>query len=432
MKRLPLAVAFIVVSLGQHTVRAAAPALPPPSTAPSAAAPVEELLSEALSRAPSLAALRARLAAAREMVAPAGALPDPTVAIVLQDMSFPKWTVGSDQMSMIGPEVEQEIPYPGKRAARRAAAGADASVRASELERLQREIAAQVRTLYARVWALDRERTDLTAARELLDMLAATAASRYSVGGSDQEAVLKAQLEVSRLAERLDDLAAERAAAVAALNRLLDRPGGAPLGTTAELPPPALPAQPWEALAVQASPDVAVGQAAVVAAEKRVAVARLDFKPDFVTGAGGGLRGGYDPSVTLRFGLVLPIWRKEKQRPLLRAAESELAAARADERDAEAAARASAAELAARWRRADRVVELYRQAIVPQSSAAVDAARASYLVGRGDFLTVVDDFNRWLDARVGLARREADRFATWAEVEALIAPAQAEPTHKEN
>jgi outer membrane protein TolC len=75
--------------------------------------------------------------------------------------------------------------------------------------------------------------------------------------------------------------------------------------------------------------------------------------------------------------------------------------------------------LAAEWRRANRQIDLYRQAIVPQSSAAVDAARAAYLVGRGDFLTVVDDFNRWLDARVELARREADRFATWAEVQAL-------------
>jgi outer membrane protein, heavy metal efflux system len=426
VKRLSPAVAFVIVSLCYQTARAAAPAAPPASP------PVEALVSEALSRAPSLAAMRARLAAAREMVAPAGALPDPTVAVVLQDVSFPKWTVGSEQMSMIGPAVEQAIPFPGKRAARREEAGASAEVRASELERLRREIAAQVRTLYARVWSLDRERTDLSAARELLDMLAATAASRYSVGQTDQEAVLKAQLEVSRLAERLDDVGAERAAAVAALNHLLDRPGDTPLEPVAELPPPAVPPRPWEALAVQASPEVAVRQAAVLAAEKRVALARLDFKPDFVTGAGIGLRGGYDPSVTLRFGMVLPIWRREKQRPLLHAAENDLAAARADLRDAQAAARAAAAELGARWQRDERVVELYRQAVVPQSSAAIDDARASYLVGRGDFLTVVDDFNRWLDARVGLARREADRFATWAEVEVLIAPTQAEPTRKEN
>ena len=48
-----------------------------------------------------------------------------------------------------------------------------------------------------------------------------------------------------------------------------------------------------------------------------------------------------------------------------------------------------------------------------------DAARSSYLAGRGDFSSVVEDFNLWLDARVELARREADRYAAWAEIERL-------------
>ena len=57
---------------------------------------------------------------------------------------------------------------------------------------------------------------------------------------------------------------------------------------------------------------------------------------------------------------------------------------------------------------------------MPQTSAAVDAARSAYLAGRGDFSTVVEDFELWLEARTELARREADRFATWAELEAVL------------
>jgi outer membrane protein TolC len=76
--------------------------------------------------------------------------------------------------------------------------------------------------------------------------------------------------------------------------------------------------------------------------------------------------------------------------------------------------------LQADWRRAEKQIVRYRQAIIPQSSAAVDAARSSYLAGRGDFSTVVEDFRMWLEARSGLARREADRFVTWAELDALL------------
>lgn len=429
MKKLSFAVSFCMISLLCQSARAGAPPVPSPGAGGSAvsAPPVEDLVGAALEHSPSLEALRSRLAAAREMIAPAGALPDPMVEIVLQDMSFPKWTVGSDQMSMIGPEVRQDLPWPGKREARRAVARAAVASRGAEVEQLRRQIAMQVRTLYARLFALDRERKYLDAAREMLDMLAATAASRYAAGEDNQEPVLKAQLEASRLGERSDDLTAERATLVAALDRLLDHGGDEPLGEVMSLPSVAPPPPPWDELAIARSPEVAVRRADVAAAERRSAAARLDLKPDLTTGAAVGLRGGFDPAVTLRFGMTLPLWRQEKQAPLARAAELELEAARADLRDAQAQTRAEAARLAAEWNRAGRQVERYRQAIVPQTAATVDAARAGYLTGRGDFLTVVDDFNRWLDARVQLASREADMYSAWAQFQAL-----AGSTEKEN
>lgn len=384
-----------------------------------AALSVDVLVALALERSPSLAAQRSKLLAAREMVAPAGALPDPMVELMLADMGFPKYTVGTDEMSMIGPEVRQGLLYPGKRESRRLAARAESGIRGAELDQVARELIRQVRTIYARLFAVDRERQSLGAASELLDLLAATAAARYGVGEAEQEAVIKAQIEVSRVAERLDDLAADRAALAAALNRLLDQPGDAPIGAVADLPLPVVPPEPWAGLALAASSEVAVRRAAVDAAARRLDVARLELKPNLSAGAALGLRGGFDPAVTLRFGVELPLWKGEKQRPLIRAAEHELDMARAELRDAEASSRAEAARLAAEWRRAERQILRYREAILPQSSAAMDAARASYLAGRGDFSTVIEDFALWLDARVELARRQADRFITWAELEAL-------------
>jgi outer membrane protein TolC len=184
-------------------------------------------------------------------------------------------------------------------------------------------------------------------------------------------------------------------------------------------------------LAFASSPEVAVKRAALNAAERRLEVARLELKPNLSAGAALGLRGSFDPAVTLRFGVELPFWRRQKQEPAIRAAERELAVAEADLRDAQAAARAEATGLAAEWQRSEKQIQRYVQAIIPQTSAAMDAARSSYLAGRGDFLTVVDDFRRWLDARVQLASREAERFATWAEIEALIASPAGSQTGKE-
>ncbi|HEX9671104.1 MAG TPA: TolC family protein [Thermoanaerobaculia bacterium] len=397
----------------------AGPLAAQPLEAAPAAPPVEELVARALERAPALAARRAAVAAARLMEVPAAALPDPMVEGMLQNADFPDYTVGSEDMSMAGVELRQPLPYPGKRRARGEAAAAATALRAAELAAEERRVAAAVRSIYARLYALDRERETLAAARELVELLAATAAARYATGESEQEAVVKAQLQVSRLGEQLDDLAAERAAMGAELDRWLDLPAGAALGDVAALPSPSPPASGWEETALAAAPEVVVAQAAVAAAERRLALARLDLKPDFAPAAGLASRGSLGAVLTLRFGVELPFWRQRKQGPMVRAAEEELEVARQELRDAEAVAGAEAARLGARWLQAERQMLRYREAILPQSSTALDAARSSYLAGRGDFSTVIEDFDLWLQARVQLARREADRFAAWAELERL-------------
>jgi outer membrane protein TolC len=406
------ACAFVAVA--GLSLRVATAAETPP------APPVEALVAEALERAPALAAARARAAAAREMAAPAGALPNPMVELMLADVAFPSWTVGEDEMSMLAPEVRQAIPYPGKRRAARDVTHAEGDARDADLAAAQRALAAEVRIAYARLYALDRERQALAAAAELLDVLAATAAARYAVGDAEQGAVLRVQLEEQRVSERREDVTAERAAVVAALNRLRDRAGAEPLGVVAALPGVTVPPTPWEEAAVAASAEVARARAEATAAERRAAAVRLESKPDFLTGAAVGYRGSFDPIVTLRFGLELPLWRDERVRPMVRAAEMELETARAAVREAEAAARAAAAVLAAEWTRAERQVVRYREAIVPQTSAVVDAARSAYLAGRGDFPAVIEAFREWLDARAALAGREAERFRAWAAAQALL------------
>jgi outer membrane protein TolC len=114
----------------------------------------------------------------------------------------------------------------------------------------------------------------------------------------------------------------------------------------------------------------------------------------------------------------------------IRAAEHTAEAARFAVGEAQAEARAEATRLAAEWERAQAQILLYREGLLPQSQAALDAARASFTAGRGDFSTVIEDFQMWVEARAELASREADRFRTWAEAEALTSPAL--PMKEEN
>jgi outer membrane protein TolC len=387
------------------------------ATAPS----VETLIRDALAHSTSVGALRARLEAARQMARVPG-LPNPIIEVMVQDDGFPKWTVGEMEMSMVQVGITQSFPPPGRVGAQKAVGRAEADVREAEYDAVRRQVVSQVRALYGRLYALDQEGEALGSGSALLETLAQAAMDRYSANRTEQEAVLKAQLSSSRLRERRNDLETERASMVAALNQLLDRPANASIGRVASLPDVQVPDTGWDSLAVVRSSAVQARRAAVEAAERRVRLARTGFWPEFMAGSDVGFRGKLDPVVSFRLGVGLPLWEARRTRYEVRAAEAELQMAQEDQRDAEAMVRSVAARLGAEWRRSTDQTRLYREALIPQSEAALDAARTSFLAGRVDFSTLIEDFQMWLESRAQLAAREAERFSTWAELESLIAP----------
>lgn len=393
------------------------------NTGKNTAAPsVEELVSEALQHSPAIHAARSRLAASRELILPASALPDPEVMFSLEENidspSSPEFTKGEITL-------KQAFPFPGKRAVREKTAAAESEIALAGLADVERQIIKEVRIRYAGLYALDSEAAALDIAKELINMLETTAAMRYSAGEGEQEAQIKAQLGLSRLLERKNDIAAERAGIVAGLNRLLGRSVKYSMGKVTELHQVFLKHEDpenLEALALANAPTVLMQKYAVQAAQYRLESAKLDLRPDFFAGVGMGLDDNDDPMALASFGLTIPAWQKTKQKPLQRAAGYQLETAKNDLREAEIGVISELAGLLAKWRRDQEQIRRYRDAIIPQTSGALNSARASYMAGRADFSTVIEDYNLWLDARTQLARRESDRFKTWAEVDALVAP----------
>jgi len=402
----------------------------PPGGRPATGAvapPVEELVARALANAPSLSARRARLAAAEAAVPAADVLPDPMVEFEFRDGGFPRVTIGSDPMSMLGATIRQPLLTRGRKTSRRAAAGAEVDVRHAETDATACDLTMAVRTAYSRLYAVDRERAILGDAEQMARLLTETAMARYASGGSDQTTVLRAQLELTRLAERAADLDAERVAIVVTLNRLLNQPSETPLGEVLELSePPALSGalSGMPDVAASRAPEVSVRRADVAAAGRRVEMAREELRPSLTVGGSLFWQGGVDRVVSVTLGVEWP-WRKDrKQRPLIAASERELEAARFELEDASAGMRAEAARLVADIRRAEDQIRRYRSGLLPQSSAALDAARSSYLAGRGDFASVLDEFRRWTEIRVELVRREASRFAARGQLDVLVNPAE--------
>lgn len=379
---------------------------------------VDQLIARALAQAPSLAVLDARLSAVEARIGAADAPADPMIELALQDAGFPRWTVGREEMSMVGLEWKQTWLDGRRRQAQRAVATADRD-RADADRRWQRAaLAREIRRRYAAVYTLDEERQTVEAARELLDLLGATLRGRYAAGEIDQAALLRLQLEAQRLEERATDLAAERQALVIELNTLAGMAPDEPLGLVSALPATEWPAEQDRPPAHAAALQVATREIELAQAE--LAVAESELRPKWSTRAMAASRGRLDPVVTLAVGLEWPRWRARKQAQQRLAAERSVAAARADLTATTIELRGRLALAHAQWERAQTQLLRYREGLIPLSTETLNASRVRYLSGEGSFEALIDDWRAWWMVRADAARRSAAAFEAWADAQALL------------
>jgi outer membrane protein TolC len=120
------------------------------------------------------------------------------------------------------------------------------------------------------------------------------------------------------------------------------------------------------------------------------------------------------------FGMRVPLHRQRKQAQAVLQKESELLAARKDLDDLQVRIQASVRELVSRVRRADRLLSLFGQGVIPQANSTLESAQTSYRVGRIGFLDVLNDLTALLDARTELAAQESERLQALAALEPLL------------
>src|SRR5262249_17823020 len=117
----------------------------------------------------------------------------------------------------------QEIPFPGKLALAGQIASAEADVELWKYEQVRREVVAELRIAYYDLFLAQKSREIVEKNKNLLQQFAEISEARYKVGRAAQQDVLKAQVEVSRLLDRLAVLDQEHETARVRINTLLYR-----------------------------------------------------------------------------------------------------------------------------------------------------------------------------------------------------------------
>jgi outer membrane protein, heavy metal efflux system len=380
------------------------------------------LVRETLEKNPEYARARAQVAAERERIPQAGALPDPMLSLGIQNDGFRRIEIGNMETSFWQVMVTQPLPWPGKRGLREEVARSTASATEVGLERIRLTTTAEVERAYLDL-LLVRGKLELLGKLDVLWREAeAVARARYEVGAVTQSDVVRAQLERTRLMLQRLALEASEQARLQALNRLRVRPLDEPIETPrriSDVGDPSLPSVAEAAADAEAhSPDLAQARRSVVTAERRVDLARRERYPDFTVSAAIMPRGGLEPMWSASVGISLPIFAGRKQS---RAVDENVSRRDAETQGEETIRQVLRLRTQERLTVLDavlRTIRLYREGLLIQSETAVRSTVTQYKVGKVPFASVLEvmrglvaDEGGYLDAiaqaqRVAIAQRE--------------------------
>lgn len=391
-------------------------------------ASVESLLAVARQQNPDYAAMRLEAEAAAARVTAAGALPDPTLRVELENIT----NAGSEaQPNLLPARVGdtkytfiQPLPFWGKRELKQAAAAADASQAQSRASAGWNDLAGRIKTTYAQAYLAARNEA-LT--REVLDLvgdLERLAQARYASGLVPQQDVIRAQSERANLHAELVNIEMERHHLHTRLNALLARPGNAALAAPERLRPlPAsLDAQALAARLPAVNAQFAVEAARVAAAEKTRDLAYRNRYPDFALGVSPMQTRNRVAQWGVMLELNIPL-QQASRRAQEQEAESLLAAAQARREAALNQARADLEESLSALDAARRVEQLTASSLLPQAELVYQAALSGYENGKLDFATLLDAQRQIRKLRLDRLKAQVEAQMRLADIERLLGEA---------
>src|SRR5713101_5043141 len=387
-----------------------------------APASLQDLIREAERNNPEIAAAERGYAAATHMARQASALPDTQVTLQQLSVGSPRPFAGytNSDFAYIGLGASQEIPFPGKRGLRGEVANREADGRRVQIESARRNVIDKLKAAYFQLAYLQQTLSVLERDDNLLKDVEQIVESRYRVGQGNQQEVLRAQLQHTKILQEITMHHREVGQLEAQLKQLLSRPQESADIQTEPLVPRALTyaASDLLALAKQQNPNVQEQQAMVKKAESQVELAKKEFRPDFTVqymyqNTDRKFRDYYMAS----FSFNLPNRGRRK---------AELAQAEANREQAdkqlEAEIQQRLAEVQDQYVVAQTSTEqlkIYKEGLIPQSDATFHAALAAYQSNRQDFETLLSAFRDLLNLNLDYQRELATHEAALARLETL-------------
>jgi len=374
---------------------------------------------------PALKAAFHHWQAAVQKAPQAGALPEPR-------FSYSYFV--REVETRVGPQsqrfgLSQALPWFGKLSLQKSAAGHQARSLEEKFNAARLELFYRIKSAFFDYYYLARSVEITRDNIKLLENVEAVSRKRYSAASGEFASVIKAQMELARLEDRLKSQLELRPVLFSRLNAALGRDPDLPLPWPARLPPVEtdFDDQELSALLREHNPELKELKYLRQASRSAVELAGKNRYPDLNFGLDYIQTGrsvmaatpddGKDPLMA-SFSINLPL-SFGRYRAAEREAADRLAASEQVIRDRENQLLARLKMAVASLRDAERKTELYGQVLAPKAEQAVKASLQSFAAGQYDILEVIDAQRTLLEFQLAREKSLVERAKYLAEIDLL-------------
>lgn len=384
--------------------------------------PLAALIEEAEKNDPTIQAAHSAARAAAFAAPQMSTLPDPQFTLQQFSVGSPRPFAGytNSNFAYIGIGASQQFPYPGKLKLQGAVADRQADTTRAHVEVVSQDEIETLKTTYFHLAYLQQTLGILQRDAALLQQIEQQTEAHYSAGQGNQRDVLKAQLERTKILREISMHHGLMGRDQAALKRIVRRPQDSPDILAEPLSATFLRYTASELLAKVPgqNPNIQESATMVQRDQTEVELAQKDFRPDFeVSYMYQNTDRKYRDYYMLTFSVNFPR-RKPRQ--------AALAQARVDVEEAQqqedAQTEAVLAEVQKQYvtiKASEEQLLIYRDGLIPQAQAAIQAGLAAYQSNRQDFASVFSSYMDVLNLDLEYQQTLLDHETALAHVERL-------------
>src|SRR5882724_3218462 len=187
---------------------------------------LRQLVHEAEQKNPQIAAAYHGWQASRNVPKQVSALPETQLSVQQFSVGSPRPFAGysNSDFAYIGFGASQDIPYPGKRQLRAHVAEHEADSKEAQTDSVRRTVVGSLKMVYFRLAYIQQTLGVLQRSDALLTQVQEAAEARYRVGQGNQQDVLKAQLQHTKILQEIAHHHQEEGLLEAQIKQVLGRP----------------------------------------------------------------------------------------------------------------------------------------------------------------------------------------------------------------